>query len=89
MGQFDRQLSTRVERLRGHALYCVYLFYFLFCEKKGRTDGKSFWTFDIGVRSPAKTVMQLRKPGMSPNWQLEGPPNRFISVARSYFLAVE
>ena len=87
MGQFYRQLSTRVERLRGHALYCVYLFYFLFSEKKGRGRmEKVFGLFDIGVRNLAKTLEKLECRLIR---QLEGPQNRFIRVARSYFFSGE
>jgi hypothetical protein len=90
MGQFDRQLSTRVERLRGHALYCVYLFYFLFFEKKGRGRMEKFFgLFDIGVRNPAKTTIEsFEKLKCRSIRQPEGRQNRFISSRGLTFLAV-
>jgi len=78
MVQFDRQLSARVGRLRGHALYCVYLFYFLFSEKKGRGRmEKVFGLFDIGVCNPAKTTIQLREARMSPHSATRGTAKPF------------
>jgi hypothetical protein len=89
MGQFDRQLSTRVERLRGHALYCVYLFYFLFFEKKGRGRMEKFFgLFDIGVGNPAKTTIELREAEMSLHSATRGTAKPFHQLAGLTFLAV-